>query len=75
MVINLLQEPFRDYLDADNALFYLPRGAQPVATRLLFISLLKASEAKGGGRCAWHVTTDNFQPHLVANSWVIWSWC
>ena len=53
MAIRLQQESFRDYLDADNALFYLPRGPARSNTRLLFIPQLRASayEVRGLQTC------------------------
>lgn len=76
MVINLQQESFRDYLDADNALSYLPRGPACSNIRLLFILLLKASvyEAKEGCRLArlctaWQITITNSRLHLWQTPW------
>lgn len=85
------QSPTRillDYLDADNALSYLPRGPACSNTRLLFILLLKASvyEAKEGWGLArpctgghYHEFRASFRSKFLGHLVIVlmfteWSW-
>jgi hypothetical protein len=65
MVVNLQQELFRDYLDADNALLYSP-GGQPTATQVTFHIAPKGPSMRHGG--LWAARACSARPTTTANS-------